>query len=77
MYADYGAAAALSIYPFRRIKNEYIPLCIALEGLILYLNMIASMTASSRESYKFTHSMWHIASAAKCVWAAYVLKRSI
>jgi hypothetical protein len=72
-YADYGAAAVLSLYPLIAVENEDIPTCVALEGWIFALNIISNSICGP-DSYEVVHSIWHVASAAKCIWVAWLLR---
>jgi hypothetical protein len=73
MYADYGAAAVWTLYSLQCIGVDNISTCMALEGTVFFLNVLVS-SRCDQESYKFAHSIWHIASAAKCLWISCLLK---
>lgn len=75
LYVDYAAAAVWGLYPLALFDIRDIPCeCVALEVGIFALNIIVSSRCGP-ETYDIAHSIWHVASAAKCIWVARRLRQ--
>ena len=74
LYADYMMAAVWSIYSIILLDEynlENVSLCIGIEALVCCMNWLVP-----REEYKIWHSLWHILSALKSCYFAWLITYS-
>ena len=74
LYADYSVAAIWSLYSLLLIENKHLPLLLCLEGGTFVTNLFVSNMCGP-EWYRVAHSIWHIVSAAKCIWVAWLFRQ--
>lgn len=73
-YADYAMAILWSIYTLYLIDTSHIPSYIFLELFVCSSHLLISLgTQEQPDNYKIWHTVWHILSALKSMYFAWLL----